>query len=412
MTARATAILDDRDPQLTFAPLHGWSQQHIPDNCRGVGEGEQFIARVTDFARGGTWTTALATTGTSNITMEFRGTDVYAWFILFTRVANESNQGLPPENIGRLSFFLDGSEVDPAPLPFEHWWYTDFEQDSIVPNLLMLAQEDIAPERHTLTIQYSIEATEGEPQVVLAFDRVQYVPVAGFTTNLPSSSATVPTIPSSSSSFLSTSSANPTAGSERSEAPATMGTGTIVGISVGVFAFLLLVGSLILGLCWYRRRARRAEGTAIFRPTLSTDTFPIVHEQYADNITPFVSPTSGPVANPNRRTGTTTSSFGNMGALSTGPRYEKSSRPTLPLGAQAPAHQEPQSPQFSDQTGSPRQPVSSGKGSANRRYLVGPVSENEDSLTSSSSPTSGLSYAQHDARDYTTRPPSYRSEHP
>lgn len=39
----------------------------------------------------------------------------------------------------------------------------------------MLAQEEIAPERHTLTIQYSIEASEGAPQVVLAFDRVQYV---------------------------------------------------------------------------------------------------------------------------------------------------------------------------------------------------------------------------------------------
>jgi hypothetical protein len=119
MTARATAILDDRDPQLTFTPQHGWSQQYIPDDCRGVDGGEEFIARVTDFTRGGesgdsflssseltenaddgvgTWTTATAQTGTSNITMEFRGTDVYAWFMLFTRipVGGESDPSIPP----------------------------------------------------------------------------------------------------------------------------------------------------------------------------------------------------------------------------------------------------------------------------------------------------------------------------
>lgn len=132
MTALATAVLDDRDPQLTYTPLHGWSQQHIPDDCRGFEEGEQFIARVTDFARSGefgigkpsseltentdgcvgTWTTALAQTATSNITMEFRGTAVYAWFILFTRVPGESNESLPPYACPLLFFLVWSSRVN------------------------------------------------------------------------------------------------------------------------------------------------------------------------------------------------------------------------------------------------------------------------------------------------------------
>lgn len=241
-------------------------------------------------------------------------------------------------------------------------------------------------------------------------DNIWDSPVAGFTTRFPpSSSATAPTVPSSSEPFTSSSSARPVGDQERTTTPATISAGIIAGISVGVFFFLLLVGSLIIGLCWYRRKARRAEGSAILLPTLSTDTFPMVHEQHIDHITPFASTPSRPGAN--RRTGGTTSSFGNMGPLSPASQFAKSSRPTLPLGAHEVPRQELNSPQF-DQSASPRDPIGSGKESANRRHLVALAYEGEDGLTSSGSPTSGLSYVRPHDRECTTRPPSYRSEHP
>lgn len=407
MTALATAILDDRDPQLTYAPLHGWSQQHIPEDCRDYSQGEQFIARVTDFARSGTWTTATAETGTANITMEFRGTAVYGFFILFTRVQTVENRDLPPENIANLAFWLNDTRVNPAPLPFEHWWYTDFPQDSIVPNLLMLSQEDLPANTHTLRIEYSIDQSQGPPQVVFAFDRVQYVPVAGFTTNLPPATRSTPSAPYSSSQPISTSSTDPSPSSGRSGGSTTVNTGMIVGISVGIFVFLLLVGGLIVALCWYRRKARRADGNFAQGGKISTNSAPMAQEPHPHNVMPFVS--AVPVGQ--RERAQTTSSFGHSRHSPVSPYYEKSSRPSLPMGAQAPVYPEPDSPQFSDRSGSsPRAaaPVGLGKLAPNRRRLVTAVSD-EDALTSTGTPTSGLSYVQHDGGNH-ARPPSYTSE--
>lgn len=411
MTALATAIIDDRDTQLTYTPQHGWSEQHIPSDCRGLDDGEQFIARVTDFARNGTWTTATAETGTANITMEFRGTAVYAFFTLFTRVLTESNSDLPQENVARLSFFLNNTLVNPAPLRYDYWWYTDFQQDSIVPNLLMLSQEKLPAHTHTLTIQYSIDAVQGPPQVVLAFDRVQYVPVAGFTTNLPPATNTVSPGPSSSPTSTSTSSgSSPSANLERSSSQTTFNTGMIVGIAVGIFVFLLLVGSLVVGLCWYRRKARRAEANFAPRGTIRPDSVPAMHEPHPTYVTPFV---SGAAAHRGRAP--VTSSFGNMGAsprTSSSPLYEKSSRPSATIGTHVAAHPQPESPQFSDQSGSSPRAAALAiprKENTKQRRLVVATSDEEDLMTSSETPTSGLSYLTHSARGH-PRPPSYTSE--
>lgn len=78
------------------------------------------------------------------------------------------------ENVGRIAFYLNETRVDPSDLRFSFWWYPDFPQEAFIPDLILMAQENLGPWTHTLTIAYSID-TGRVPQVFLAFDRLEYV---------------------------------------------------------------------------------------------------------------------------------------------------------------------------------------------------------------------------------------------
>ncbi|KAH6903679.1 hypothetical protein BKA70DRAFT_592986 [Coprinopsis sp. MPI-PUGE-AT-0042] len=172
----SATFIDDRDPGVTFSPRTAWSRQLICDECRGVEGGGAFVGQVAAAARGGTWTTALGNNPTSNVTIRFRGSGVQAHFILFTRVQGASNEDLPPENMAQISFFINGTLFDPAPIAFRHWWNPDVPQQPFIENVILLAQQGLGPGTHDLTIQYAIDTTLGLPQVLLAFDSLEVTP--------------------------------------------------------------------------------------------------------------------------------------------------------------------------------------------------------------------------------------------
>lgn len=75
--------------------------------------------------------------------------------------------------MAQISFFINGTMYDPAPLPFRHWWYPELPQQPFIRDLVLLSQQGLGPGTHELTIQYAIDTTLGLPQVVLAFDRLE-----------------------------------------------------------------------------------------------------------------------------------------------------------------------------------------------------------------------------------------------
>ncbi|KAH6901730.1 hypothetical protein BKA70DRAFT_1435730 [Coprinopsis sp. MPI-PUGE-AT-0042] len=428
----SSTFIDDRDPVVTFSPRTAWSRQLICDECRGVEGGGAFVGQVAAAARGGTWTTALGNNPTSNVTIRFRGMGVQAHFILFTRVQGVSNEDLPAENMAQISFFINGTLFDPAPIAFRHWWNPDVPQQPFIENVILLAQQGLSPGTHDLTIQYAIDTTLGLPQVLLAFDSLEVTPFQ----DAPGTPAT--RLSPSSSKVLPSSSLRPTGGSNNLGSPGGL-TERAVGISLGIVLFLAIIASFF-GALWSSRRKERKrqdqfvdvrnqaspfspfspitpwekQGSAMrhYRAPDSTD----INKPLTE-ITPFIANSN---SSPQRKI-STTSSFGNSGPL---PRSPAPPVPRLPkaLRSPAPLTPAPERPLPPIPDGSP---ASSTKTLAARpivaplfyqpkRKLDVPVVDHGDYYTIASmsdTRTSGISFEPRETKDGRYfRPHPYRDE--
>ncbi|EAU85587.2 hypothetical protein CC1G_06300 [Coprinopsis cinerea okayama7 len=249
--------IDDTDPSVVYSPPEAWTPQFICPDCRSADE----VGIVEESAYNGTWTTVQPTFPQANITLEFAGIEATAFFTLFTNVHQITNSDLPTENVANIAFYVNETRVDPAPLPYNHWWYPDMPQDPFIPGLILMWRERLPPWRHTIRVEYTIDVDAGEPQVWLAFDRLEYTPVPGAVLP-PPTSPRPPPVPSETSSSASSSTGHRPTESNRPitdlEPPSnSRDIPMILGLSVGLSIFSVLVLGAFLFWFYRRRKSRR-----------------------------------------------------------------------------------------------------------------------------------------------------------
>jgi hypothetical protein len=59
--------------------------------------------------------------------------------------------------MAQISFFINGTLFDTAPLAFRDLWSPDVSQQSFISDLVLLSHRGFGPGIHDLTIQYAID---------------------------------------------------------------------------------------------------------------------------------------------------------------------------------------------------------------------------------------------------------------
>lgn len=270
MSTPTPALLDDTDSAIHYTPADAWEASYVCDECRQANN----ASGIADSAYNRTWTTALANAPTSNITIQFRGTTATAYFIVFTRVADVTNINLAPENIATISFYLNGTLLNSSsssfdhhfPLSFTNWWYPEsdlFPQEDFLPDMSLLDEPGLGVGMHTLTAVYQLNSTSPSerPQVYIAFDRLEYMPIP---TDAPGSSSNVPPTTDMPSPSAIPDTATPGPSLSPNESADTLTTSTVLGLSIGLplLATIIIAAAL---LAFYRRRRRRHRAESTLR---------------------------------------------------------------------------------------------------------------------------------------------------
>ncbi|KAF5329866.1 hypothetical protein D9611_013452 [Ephemerocybe angulata] len=249
-------VIDDQPttnasiPTIQYNPPANWKANQVCVACNLTSSAA--MTRLYQNAYGGTWTNAWWAPDVRLLTasVDFRGSTVAAYFILFWRSEDPNSNGL-----GTLNFYIDNQLELSKDINADE--YT-FELDSTARTLLF-QKSNLNPDvSHNFRIAWANNGSR--PRVAIGLDEIEYTPSPSSTTG----STSTPGATSSTSASGSTGSSKRIA---KIVAPTVV---VVVAVLAALLAFML----------WRKRRHGRKTGLAPHTPTTQGQQVPGLNMQY------------------------------------------------------------------------------------------------------------------------------------